>query len=206
MATILHLENRATRTECPLTLLLPIRLECEAPFLRYSTDFASEVLLVFAQINTGFLPTRGSFMLDFVFVAMFAIVILLTISIYLVRNKRLFQIHKRLQLFIAVTLVVTLVFFEVDVRFFTDWTTLAADSIYFDSGLVHWSLAIHLAFAVPTPFVWAYTIVQAIRKMPSIPQPCEYSAKHKRLGWISAIMMYATAVTGCLFYALAFIF
>jgi len=162
--------------------------------------------LIIAQTHFGFLPTRGSIMLDFVFLAMFAIVIVLTFSIYLVRSKKKFRLHKRIQIGTAIVLLVTIVAFEIDMRFITAWRVLAEPSSLYASGAVDWSLAIHLLFAIPTPFVWVYTIVMALKKIPADPQPCEYSTTHRRWGWISALMMYATAVTGWVFYVVAFVF
>jgi uncharacterized membrane protein YozB (DUF420 family) len=165
----------------------------------------TDISLPLADNHFGFLPTRGTFMLDFVFVAMFLIVLTLGISIYLVRQKRKFQLHKRIQLVTALVLLITVVAFEIDVRFFVDWKELAKPSRFYDSGWVHRSLWIHLIFAVPTPLIWVYTIVMALRRFPDPPQPSDDSPHHKRWGWVSAIMMCATAATGWVFYVLAFI-
>ena len=162
--------------------------------------------MIFAQLNGGgFLPTRGTFMLDFVFVAMFAIVLILGVSIYLVRKKRLFRIHKKIQLITAAILLIAIVAFEIDVRFFVDWNTLASESEYYESGWVHRALYIHLMFAIPTPFLWIYTIIKALRNFPSDPQPNHYSPRHRFWGWLSTIAMVMTAVTGWIFYLMAFV-
>ena len=144
-------------------------------------------------------------MLDFVFLAMFAIVLVLSFSIVLVRRKKRYRLHKRIQIATALILLVTIVAFEIDMRFLTDWRELAEPSRYYASGAVGWSLAIHLLFAVPTPFVWIYTMIMALRNIPRDPQPCSYSGKHRFWGWLSAIMMYLTAATGWVFYILAFV-
>lgn len=154
--------------------------------------------------NAGFLPTRGSFMLDFLFLALFGLVILMGISIWLVRSRRQYALHKRIQVLLAVVLLVTVVAFEVDVRFVTDWRVLAAASPYYDSGLVDWALGVHLVFAIPTPLVWIFTIVQAMRKMPDPPAPGAYSSRHRNWGWMSVILLNLTAVTGWCFYLVAF--
>ena len=80
--------------------------------------------IILAQITEqhGFLPTRGSFMLDFVFVAMIAIIPVMTWSIvYLARIRHMYELHKRVQIALALVLLVAVVLFELDVRFFTDW-------------------------------------------------------------------------------------
>ncbi len=143
-------------------------------------------------------------MLDAVFLAMFVICLLLTISIYLVRQNRQFATHRRLQIGLAIVLVIAILIFEIDVRFVTQWRQLARESRFYESGIVDRALWIHLTFAIPTPFVWAYVIVMALRKFPRPAQPNAHSAAHKFWGWTAAIMMWLTAATGCTFYWLAF--
>ncbi|MDG1809719.1 MAG: DUF420 domain-containing protein [Pirellulaceae bacterium] len=161
--------------------------------------------MMMAQLQGGFLPTRGTFMLDFVFIAMFLIVLILGISIFLVRKKRLFRLHKRIQLLTAVILLAAIVAFEIDVRFFTQWEELAEPSRYYEQGWVHWALAVHLLFAIPTPFVWVFTIFKALKNFPADPQPNQYSPQHKFWGWTSTVCMVLTAATGWFFYLMAFV-
>ena len=160
--------------------------------------------------GTGFISgSRGSFMLDFVFVAMFGIILLMGYSIYLVKYRRKYEIHKRMQVVLGSVLLLAVVAFEVDMRFFTDWETLAAPSEYYGGGEVWdavWiSLVIHLFFAIPTTFLWIYVIVQALRKFPSPVTPNSYSHAHLKWGKLAAIEMLMTAVTGWVFYVLAFV-
>jgi putative membrane protein len=156
----------------------------------------------------GFLGTRASLMLDVVFLAMFAIVPLLAISIYLVKVKRKFTLHKRLQLGMAAVLLVTVLAFEIDIRVH-GWEERAEPSPYFDpaakftcpAGI---GLVIHLLFAIPTLLLWVYVVVQALRKFARPPAPGPHSRWHARTGWAAAIGMTGTAVTGWAFYWLAF--
>ena len=156
----------------------------------------------------GFIPgSRGSLMLDVVFLAMFLIVPLMAASIYLVKYRRRFTPHKWLQLGMGLVLLVAVVAFEIDMRFFTDWEDLARPSRFWsDSGQnwVWYSLIVHLCFAVPTPVLWVFVIVQALRKFPSPPRPNAYSSSHKFWARLAAIEMTLTAVTGWVFYVLAF--
>ena len=73
----------------------------------------------------GFLGTRASLMLDLVFLAMFAVLVILAVSIYLVRNRRNFLWHKRIQLVLGLILLVTVTLFEADMRI-NGWTSIAA--------------------------------------------------------------------------------
>ena len=154
--------------------------------------------------STGFLPSRGSLMLDTVVCAMVLVLVVLAISIYLARAKGQYLAHRAIQITLAVILAVTVIAFEIDIRFFTDWRSAAEQSPYFASGLVDVSLWVHLSFAIPTPFIWAYVLFGAVRRFQP-PQPGPYSRFHRRWGWIAAVAMLMTALTGWIFYYLAFV-
>ena len=159
----------------------------------------------------GFLPTRGSVMLDFVFVALFAVIPVMAWSIYLVKFRQPGEAykcewHKRIQIALAVILLIAVTAFEIDMRFITkDWRLLAAASPFYASQMVDYSLWIHLCFAVPTPLLWTFVIVRALQKFPTPAAPCEYSAQHMLWGKVAAIAMFMTAITGWVFYWLAFV-
>lgn len=153
----------------------------------------------------GFLPTRGSVMLDFVFVAMFAVVPLMGFGIWLAKRRQ-YEWHMRVQLTLAIVLLVAVAAFEIDLNFITkNWRPLAEPSPYYASGWVDRSLWLHLSFAVPTPLLWVFVIVQALRRFPRPVAPSPYSAQHLLWARLAAIGMTLTAVTGWLFYYLAFI-
>lgn len=162
-----------------------------------------DVIYLLGQ-NAGFLPTRGSVMLDFVFLAMFAIILVLGISIYLVRYRRMFELHKQIQVISGIVLLVAVVAFEIDVRFFTDWQALAEPSS-FSPTTIRTLLWIHLAFAVPTPFLWVFVIWHGLTKFSDPAEPGPYSRIHIFWGWLAAIGMLLTAVTGWVFYYAAFV-
>lgn len=153
----------------------------------------------------GFLPTRGSWMLDFVAVLMVAVVVLLAYSIYVVRSKRNFSLHRNMQLAIASSLAIALVAFEVDIRMFTDWRELAKSSAFYESGWVDRMLAIHLCFAIPTPIVWAAVIWVSLRRFKNGFEQGAFNRWHRIAGRIGAVMMFGTSVTGWTFYYLAFV-
>lgn len=158
-------------------------------------------------LAAGLLPFRGSLMLDLVFLAMFAVVPALGVSIWIVKQRK-YQLHKWLQIVLGTVLLIAVVAFEVDMQLYTNWRELAKDSPYWatnGSNPVMIALAIHLCFAIPTPFLWIVTIILALLKFPSPPMPGPHSPLHKKLGWLSVGGMTMTAVTGWIFYYLAFI-
>jgi putative membrane protein len=153
----------------------------------------------------GFLHTRGTFMLDFVFVAMFALLPVLAYSIRLAKQGH-YEWHKRVQIALTATLLITVTIFEVDLNYITkDWRPLAEPSPYYARGWVDYSLWIHLAFAVPTPLLWIFVIVQALRKFPRPAAPNSYSQRHRRWAWLATVELAMTSATGWIFYYLAFV-
>lgn len=179
---------------------------------------------MYAGLN-GFLGTRASLMLDVVFLAMFAVLPVLAWSIWLVRVRRNYRWHKRVQLALAAVLGGTVLLFELDMRLH-GWRDRAVESPYYPpasdtptwpqsllgrlTGLEHapgWvdiSLGVHLVFAVTTALLWIWVVVGALRRFPSPPEPAAYSARHKRWGWLAAIDLLLTSLTGWTFYYLAF--
>jgi uncharacterized membrane protein YozB (DUF420 family) len=145
-------------------------------------------------------------MLDVVFLAMFAVLPVLAVSIYLVKQRRAYALHKRIQITLAAVLLVTVTAFEIDLNYVTkDWRPLAEQSRFYESGWVDRCLWIHLTFAVPTPLIWVFVIMQALRRFPNPPAPNEYSRRHARWGWLATVCMFGTAITGWLFYWMAFV-
>ncbi len=158
---------------------------------------------------TGFLPWRGPFMLDAIVIAMVFVLIALAWSIYSVKYRNKYLRHKVTQLCLTVGLLILLVFFEVDIQFFENWRERADASPNYDaatrSGLAVYSLWIHLFFATTTLALWLLIILQALNRFPSPPRPNGHSRFHARWGMVAAIDMVLTAVTGWVFYFLAFV-
>jgi putative membrane protein len=151
----------------------------------------------------GFLPTRASIMLDVVFLAMFAVLPLLAGSIYLVRYRRNYRLHKRVQLTLGIVLLVAVTLFELDMQLVTDWEERARPSPYFDSW-VKPILGIHLFFAIPTAVLWFVVIVRALRRFSNPPEPGPHSREHFFWAWLTTFETLLTALTGWVFYWLAF--
>jgi uncharacterized membrane protein YozB (DUF420 family) len=158
----------------------------------------------------GFLGTRASLMLDFVFLAMFAVIPVLGYSIWLVKCRRKYVLHKRLQLLLGVVLLLAVTTFEVDVRVAEyngrPWTMRATVAPATEpAAIVFYTLYVHLFFAVTTAVLWVFVIVQALRRFPNPPTPAAYSFRHMRWARLAALDMFLTALTGWIFYWLAFV-
>jgi uncharacterized membrane protein YozB (DUF420 family) len=161
---------------------------------------------IFAQYGgiDGFLGTRASIMLDVVVLAMVLVLPILGWSIWLVRSRRNYVLHKRAQLLLASVLLIAVVAFELDMRFISGWKERAEASPYWPTG-VWTSLIVHIVFSASTAFAWLYVVFSALRNMPNPPGPSGYSGWHKAWGWIAVVDMTLTAVTGWIFYWLAFV-
>jgi putative membrane protein len=156
----------------------------------------------------GFLGTRASIMLDVVSVAMFLVLPALGFSIWQVRYRRRYRLHKALQLCLGAVLLVAVAGFEVDMQLISGWRERAMPSPYWsDSGFnaVLAALYVHLVFAVSTAGLWVFVIAQALRKIPSPPAPSSYSRRHIFWARLAAIDLALTAATGWVFYGLAFV-
>ncbi len=156
----------------------------------------------------GFLGTRASLMLDVVALAMVVLLPVLGFSIYLVKYRRRYALHKTIQLTLGAALLVTVVLFEADMRI-NGWLHRAAASPYgAQKSSIDWvstALYVHLFFAVSSALLWVVVIVRALRNFPSPLQPGAHSAWHRRFATLAAIDMVCTGVTGWVFYWMAFV-
>jgi uncharacterized membrane protein YozB (DUF420 family) len=134
---------------------------------------------------------------------MVAVIPVMIWSICLVRYRRNYQLHKRVQLTLGGVLLVAVLLFEIDMRVH-GWRQFAEPSPYYDNWL--WPiLYVHLFFAVSTSVLWVYTIAAALRRFPRPPAPNSHSRRHRIAARAAAGFMCMTAVTGWLFYWAAFV-
>jgi uncharacterized membrane protein YozB (DUF420 family) len=153
----------------------------------------------------GFLGTRATFTLDLLVTAMLIALAVLAWSVYQVRNRRRYLLHKRTQITLGAVLLVVIILFEVDVRIH-GWESRAAGEIDgVASDAVWYALYVHLVFAVTTVILWPVTIYLALRNFPNPPRPAPFSRIHRPMARIAAADMVFTAITGWVFYWLAFV-
>lgn len=164
------------------------------------------------MLKDGFLGYRTSFMLDFVVCALVIIVPLLVYSLWLVKVRKAFAKHKWLQLVLGLILLVAVGAFEIDLQIVHGgWENIVRKSIPDEAALATRVAAVrpylwtHLFFAVTTPFLWFTTLALAFRRFSNPPTPGQHSRLHKTLGWLSTIDITLTAVTGLVFYYVAFV-
>jgi hypothetical protein len=153
----------------------------------------------------GFLGTRASLMLDVLVLGMLVVVAVLCWSIYQVKFRRRYSLHKWTQLVLGALLLVVVVLFEIDIRLH-GWEMRASGVKGGRAPAAVWyALYVHLVFAVSSTILWPVTIFLALRNFPDPPHPGVHSRIHVPLARVAAADMIITAFTGWVFYWLAFV-
>ena len=142
-------------------------------------------------------------MIDLVVVAMIGVVILLGLSIALVRYWKCYAWHKRIQLALAIAVGLLVALFEAEMRII-GWRWRAESSPFYDT-LVMPALAIHITFAASTLVLWIKVTLSALLRFEHGPSPGPHSTSHRFWGRLAALDMVCTAVSGWIFYWLAFV-
>ena len=151
----------------------------------------------------GFL-SRAPLMFDVVSLAMVVVIPVLTWSIYLIKRRRAFLLHKRLQVALGAALFIAVTLFEIDIRLHPNWW-VQTEASSFSRTFLERFLYFHLCFAISTTILWIVTLTLALRRFPSPPRPSEHSRTHIALARLASLTMYCTAVTGWIFYWMAFV-
>ncbi len=153
----------------------------------------------------GFLGTRAPLTIDALFVAMFFVVVVLAWSVYQVKFRRRYRLHKWTQLVLGSVLLIIVILFEIDIRMH-GWESRAAGAIGGEPASVVWiALYVHLLFAVTSVILWPTVIFLALRNFPNPPAPGPHSRIHVPLARLAAMDMVMTSLTGWAFYWLAFV-
>ena len=160
-------------------------------------------------MDDGFLGYRASLMLDLVVCALVVVVPTLLASVYAVKIRRNYSLHKFLQLTLGAVLLATVGLFEIDMRLHGGIAGILAKRSRplspAEAASFYRLLYVHLFFAMTTVGLWGATLTLAIRRIPTPPGPCSHSRLHKRLGWFSAVDITLTSVTGLLVYYFGFV-
>lgn len=163
-------------------------------------------------MTNGFLGYNASFMLDVVVCALALVVPALAWSIWLVKARRAYAVHRNVQIALGIVLLITVAAFEYDLQMVHGgWLNVVnrpGESPRLQGealGFVRTVLRIHLVFAISTPLLWGATLWLALRRFPNPPRPSAHSRLHKVLGWASTVDITLTSVTGLAFYYFAFV-
>jgi uncharacterized membrane protein YozB (DUF420 family) len=67
------------------------------------------------------------------------------------------------------------------------------------------ALGIHLVFAISTPVLWAWVVWEAVTRFPAPLTPGSHGPRHRWMARMAAADLVLTAITGTIFYWLAFV-
>ncbi|MEJ7594247.1 MAG: DUF420 domain-containing protein, partial [Planctomycetaceae bacterium] len=164
------------------------------------------------MLSNGFLGYPTTFMLDFVVCALTLIVPVLIWSLWLVKFRRRYVAHKRLQITLGIVLLLAVTAFEVDVQMVHGgWENIVAkqplnpEELATKIGTVRPWLLVHLVFAVTTPLLWIVTITLALRRFRNPPEPGTHSRFHKAHGLAKTIFITLNSVSRWVFYLVWFL-
>jgi hypothetical protein len=108
--------------------------------------------------------------------------------------------------------VAALVVFEIDVRLLSDWKMRAAGgppwsghpNAWWPAGVLV-ALGIHLVFAISTPVLLTWVVWEALARFPAPLTPGSHGPRHRWMARMAAADLVLTAITGTIFYWLAFV-
>ncbi len=151
--------------------------------------------------TTGFLGTRADALVDVSLVFFVAAPFLMTFALRLAARRR-FRAHRNLQVGVLLAGIVAILLLEGSIRFGHAAEAFAAGSLH-GTPLLRWSLAVHLALAVPTFASWCVLAVLSWRRF-SRSLPGRFSRRHRRWGRLTFVGLWLTCATGVAMYVMSF--
>jgi hypothetical protein len=140
-------------------------------------------------MTDGFLGYRASLMLDIVVCALVIVVPTLLASLYAVKIRGNYALHRFLQVMLGIVLLMTVGLFEIDMRLHGGIVGILAKRSRPLSAKELTSfyrlLYVHLFFAISTVVLWAVTLSLALRRIPAPPGPISPSASAGSRWWTS---------------------
>jgi uncharacterized membrane protein YozB (DUF420 family) len=160
-------------------------------------------------MSNGFLGYNATLMLDVVACALIVVVPTLLFSLFAVKIRHNYRLHKALQISLGIVLLVIVGLFEIDMRIHGGIDGILARRSRLltpaERDSFNTLLYVHLFFAISTVVLWATTLILALKRIPDPPTPGDHSRLHKRLGWLSAVDITLTSVTGLMVYYYGFV-
>ena len=153
----------------------------------------------------GFLGTRADILIDIVTLSFIVILPVLVISWWLVRSKKDYSNHRRIQLYLGIALGVVVAIFEYDLSTSGGIFELTKGSQYEGTALLNWTIYIHTMFAVASSVIWAGLIIMSLIKFGKPPQPNAFSGKHRFWGRTGMVVMIMAGVTSPPLYYFGFV-
>lgn len=151
----------------------------------------------------GFLGSRASLAYDVAFLLELAVIPLFIHGLELLLVRKEYQAHKRLMLIVSGMFAVAVGSFAFE--FFShDWRSLVGEEADAIPRITFMTLTIHLAFLTITAAIWLVLLINALRKIPSPPGPCEFGPTYVFWLVLLGLQLFISTLTGWEFYMLAF--
>jgi putative membrane protein len=153
----------------------------------------------------GFLGTRADVLMDLVMLSFIVILPMLIWSWRLARHKQQYRLHRKVQLALALTLLIVVGIFEYDLSQSGGIFELTKGSTYDGTTLLNTVIYVHTLFAVAASVIWLGLITISLWKFGSRPEPGSFSGAHRAWGKGGMITMMMAGLTSPPLYYLGFV-
>lgn len=153
----------------------------------------------------GFLGSRADILIDIVTLSFIIILPILIISWRLARNRKDYVNHRRIQLYLGISLLIVVSIFEYDLKMSGGIFEITKGSIYEGTALLNWTIYIHTFFAILTSIIWVFLILISLFKFGNPPHPNKFSRTHRIFGRAGMICMIMAGVTSPPLYYFGFV-
>jgi hypothetical protein len=153
----------------------------------------------------GFLGTRADMLMDIVMLSFIVILPILIWSWRLARSEKQYQKHRRVQLILAITLLIVVGIFEYDLSKSGGIFELTSASAYAGTTLLNTAIYVHTLFAVVASIIWLGLIGLSLWRFGPNPEPGPFSRKHRAWGKAGMVTMVLAGLTSPPLYYLGFV-
>ena len=153
----------------------------------------------------GFLGTRADILVDIVTLSFIVILPVLVVSWWLVRQRKDYANHRRIQLYLGITLAIVVAIFEYDLSTSGGIFEITKGGIYEGTAVLNWTIYIHMVFSILATIIWAGLIITSLIKFGKPPQPNNFSRTHRIFGWAGMVTMVGAGTTALPLYYFGFV-
>lgn len=153
----------------------------------------------------GLLGTRADVLVDIVTLSFIVILPILIWSWWLARTRKDYATHRRVQLWLGITLGVVVAIFEWDLKMSGGIFELTKGGIYEGTAALNWTIYVHTAFSILTTLIWATLIIVSLIRFGKPPKPNNFSRAHRFFGRTGMITMIMAGVTSPPLYYFGFV-
>jgi putative membrane protein len=153
----------------------------------------------------GFLGTRADILIDIVTLSFIIILPVLAFSWWLVRQRNDYSNHRRIQLYLGITLGIVVGIFEYDLSTSGGIFEITKGGVYEGTAVLNWSIYIHVVLAILTTLIWIGLIIMSLIKFGKPPRPNAFSRMHRFFGRTGMVTMIGACVTALPLYYFGFV-